>query len=99
MKLFIDEEKTFGELVFISMKDWQDYETKVVKGKIVTAGITSTFERINVKIENIGESYKSEDYVKLSAITFDNLTATTWEMNGKSGISYKADNFKLKLKG
>lgn len=101
MKVYINTEKSYSNLVYLGSFDWKDFKTKEVKGTKILCGNLDNFEqlevRMDIKREDIDNKFKKND-----KIVFNDLMVNFWSMNDKSGYTFSADSIEglspIKLK-
>lgn len=90
MKIYVDTNKSYNDLIFLKAIEWKDFKTKEEKGTKIICGDLTSFEQIEVRVkdnkENILSQFKQNERIK-----FNNLLANYWQMNGKSGVVLSAD--------
>ena len=94
MKLYLDNKKTLGELVYVGAMEWLDYTTKEPKGTTISVMSLELMEKIQVKIKDVKPSQFST-ITKGDKIELEGLVVNFYTLkSGKSGLSYSATKVK-----
>ena len=94
MKLYLDNKKTLGDLVYVGATEWQDFNTKEAKGTVLTILSLELMDKIQVKIKDVSPSQFSS-ISKGDKITLEDLVVNFYTLkSGKSGLSFSAKKVK-----
>lgn len=91
MKIFVDTNLTVGtELLFLKSNPWTDFndKSKILGTTVTVISVQNEYEKINVKIPKTDLILPNVN----TKIEFVNLTGTVYNMNNKTGVSFKADD-------
>lgn len=97
MKLIINQEDSFSDLIFINAIDWIDFKTKEVKGVRINVVSLMEYDKFSVKIR--GKTVKDYDSIQgKSLVSFDDLEVQFFVINNKKITSFIASDLREKTK-